>query len=158
MCDLCVVQHEYGVKQRGRIRARDLLRRESHPYDLLARTRRQVEAVSHVAPSSHFHPFDTGLRAYSGQAVDLQEVTSEFACAGHPPAWLRAGADRPGIRVAEYCLVISQWYLPLWPRGDLSACPHRQIDSAPRSCCGLREKTPLNFPHLTPFLGSCRLS
>ncbi len=24
----------------------------------------------------------------------------------------------PGIRVAEYCLVISQWRLPLWPRGD----------------------------------------
>jgi hypothetical protein len=57
--------------------------------------------VSHVAPSSHSHPFDTALRAYSGQAVDLQEATSE-----------------PGIRVAEYCLVINQWHLPLWPRGD----------------------------------------
>ena len=33
--------------------------------------------------------------------VDLQEATSE-----------------PGVRVAEYCLVISQWHLPLWPRGD----------------------------------------
>ena len=51
----------------------------------------------------------------------------------------------PGIRVAEYCPVINQWHLLLWPRGDLSACPHRQVDSAPRSCCGLREKTPLNF-------------
>ena len=30
---------------------------------------------------------------YSGQAVDLQEATS-----------------KPGIRVAEYCLVISQWH------------------------------------------------
>ncbi|HLA81126.1 MAG TPA: hypothetical protein VJP78_05760, partial [Thermoleophilia bacterium] len=67
----------------------------------LARTRRQVEAVSHVAPSSHSHPFDTALRAYSGQAVDLHEATSE-----------------PGIPVAEYCLVISQWHLLLCARGD----------------------------------------
>src|SRR3990172_10868938 len=78
---------------------RGLLRRESRPYDLLARTRRQVEAVGHVAASSHSHPFDTPLRAYSGQAVDLQEATSE-----------------PGIRVAEYCLVIN--HLFLWPWGD----------------------------------------
>ena len=34
-------------------------------------------------------------------------------------------------------------------RGDLSACPHKQVDSAPRSCGGLREKTPLNFPWVT---------
>ena len=52
--------------------------------------------------------------------MDLQEATSE-----------------PGIRVAEYCLVINQRHLLLW-------CG--QIDSAPRSCCGLREKTRLNFP------------
>ncbi len=57
--------------------------------------------MGHVAPSSHSHPFDTALRAYSGQTVDLQEATSE-----------------PGIRVAECRLVISQWRLPLWPRGD----------------------------------------
>ncbi len=69
------------------------------PYDLLARTRRQVEAGRHVARSSYSQPFDTALRAYSGQAVDLQESTSEPVCAGH--------ADRPGIRVAEDCLVIS---------------------------------------------------
>jgi hypothetical protein len=81
-------------------------------------------------------PFDTALRAYSGQAVDLQEATSE-----------------PSIRVAGYCLVINQWHLASWPRGDLSACPpacpgagrHRQVDSARMSCCGLREKTALNF-------------
>jgi len=60
-----------------------------------------MEAVGHVAPSSHSHPFDTALRAYSGQAVDLQEATSE-----------------PGIRVAEYCLVINQRHLLLWVRGD----------------------------------------
>ncbi len=60
------------------------LRRESHPYDLLARTRRQVEAVGHVAQILHSQPFDTALRAYSGQAVDLLEATSE-----------------PGIRVAK---------------------------------------------------------
>jgi len=60
-----------------------------------------MEAVGHVARCSHSQPFDTALRAYSGQAVDLQEATSE-----------------PGIRVAEYCLVIKQWCLPLWPRGD----------------------------------------
>jgi len=47
--------------------------------------------VGHVAPSSHSHPFDTALQAYSGQAVDLEEATSQ-----------------PGIRVAEYCLVIAQ--------------------------------------------------
>ncbi len=80
---------------------------ESHPYDLLARTRRQVEAVGHVAPCSHSQPFDTAVRAYSGQAVDLQEATSESACALH--------ADRPGIRVGEYCLVIN--HLPLRRRG-----------------------------------------
>ena len=57
--------------------------------------------MGHVAASSHCHPFDTALRAYSGQAVDLQEATSE-----------------PGIRVAEYCLVIDQWHLLLRPRGD----------------------------------------
>jgi len=71
--------------------------------------------VSHVAPSSHSHPFDTALRAYSGQAVDLQEATSEPAYAGHLPTATqgsgRHGADRPGIRVAEYCLVINQWQL-----------------------------------------------
>jgi len=94
-----------------------------------------TEAVSHVAPSSHSQPFDTAFRAYSSQAVDLQEVTSEPACAGH--------ADRPGIRVGKYCLVVSH---ALWSQGDLSACPHRQVDSAPRSCCGLHEKTPVNFP------------
>ena len=66
--------------------------------------------MSHVAPSSHSHPFDTALRAYSGQAVDLQEATVEPACAGH--------AGRPGIRVAEYCLVINQFRLLLWPRED----------------------------------------
>ena len=64
---------------------------------------------------------NTALRAYSGQAVDLQEAASE-----------------PGIRFAEYCLVINQWPLPLWLQGDLSAwlaCvyaqagPHRQVDS-----------------------------
>ena len=60
-----------------------------------------IEAVSHVAPSSHSHPFDTALRPYSGQAVALQEATSES-----------------GIRVADYCLVINQWQLLLWPRGD----------------------------------------
>ena len=36
-------------------------------------------SVSHVAPSSRSHPFDTALRAYSGQAVDLQEATGEAA-------------------------------------------------------------------------------
>jgi hypothetical protein len=91
MCDLCVVQHEYGVRQRGGIRGLF--------YD--GKVIHSIEAVSHAAPSSHSHPFDTALRAYSGQAVDLQEATSE-----------------PGIRVAEYCLVINQWHLPLWPGGD----------------------------------------
>ncbi|OGP97781.1 MAG: hypothetical protein A2W10_05475 [Deltaproteobacteria bacterium RBG_16_55_12] len=57
--------------------------------------------MGHVAPSSHSHPFDTALRPYSGQAVGLQEATTE-----------------PGIRIAEYCLVIDQWHLLLWPRGD----------------------------------------
>jgi len=33
--------------------------------------------------------------------VNLQEATGE-----------------PGIRVAEYCLVIDRWHLPLWPWGD----------------------------------------
>jgi hypothetical protein len=55
-----------------------------------------IEAMGHVAPSSHSHPFDTALRTYSGQAVDLQEATTE-----------------PGIRVAECCLVINQWDLLL---------------------------------------------
>jgi hypothetical protein len=59
-----------------------------------------AEAVSHAAWCSHSQPFDTALRAYSGQAVDLQEATSEPACA-YPHA------DRPGIRIAEYCLVIT---------------------------------------------------
>jgi hypothetical protein len=86
-------------------RIRGLLRRESHPYDLVARTRRQVEAVGHFAASSHSHPFDTALRAYSGQAVDLQEATSER-----------------GIRVADYGLVINQWRQLLSPRGDTQRC------------------------------------
>jgi len=67
-----------------------------------------IEVVGHVAASSHSHPFDTALRAYSGQAVGVQEATSGPACAGH--------ADRPGIRVAECCPVINR--LLLWPRGD----------------------------------------
>jgi len=84
---------------------RDLLRRESHPYDRGGESGQAALAFSPV------------------------EATSEPACAGH--------ADRPGIRVAEYCLVVHQWSLLLWPR---------EIDTAPRSCCGLREKTPSNFP------------
>ncbi len=54
-----------------------LLRRESDSYDLLARIRRQVEAVGHIAPASDSKPFDTALRAYSGQTADLEEATSE---------------------------------------------------------------------------------
>ena len=57
--------------------------------------------MSDVAPCSDSQPFDTALQADSGQVVDLQEATSE-----------------PGIRVAEYCLVISRWHLLLWPRGN----------------------------------------
>ncbi len=68
----------------GGIRGRESFITGKPPYDLLARTRRQVEAVGHVAPASDSQPFDTALRAYSGQAVDLQEATSE-----------------PGIRVAK---------------------------------------------------------
>ena len=80
-----------SLQRRG---IRGFLQGESRPYDLLARTRRQVEAVGHVAASSHSHPFDTPLRAYSGQARDLREAMRE-----------------PGIRVAEYCLVVNQWRL-----------------------------------------------
>ena len=80
---------------------RGVLRRESHPYDLLARIPRHVEAVGHAASYSHSQRLDTALRAYSGRAVDLQEATSE-----------------PGIPVTEYCLVIDLWRLPLWARGD----------------------------------------
>ena len=58
-----------------------------------------IELVSHVAPSSRSHPFDTALRAYSGQAVEIQEATS-----------------KPDIRVAEYCLMVN--HLILWLRGD----------------------------------------
>jgi len=68
----------------------------------------------------HSHPFDTALQAYSGQAVDLQEATS-----------------KPGIRVAEYCLVINHFSSAFMASGE--------IDSAPRPCCGLREKTPDPF-------------
>ena len=49
---------------------------------------------------------------------------------------LREATSEPGIRVAEYCLVVNQWSLLLWTLGD---------DTAPRSCRGLREKTPSNF-------------
>ncbi len=100
-------QKSAGRNSESRIRSQESLRRENHPYDLLARTLRQVEAVGHVAPSSHCQPFDMALRAYSGQAMDLQKATREPACAGH--------ADRPGIRIAEYCLVITQRHLLLWP-------------------------------------------
>ncbi len=47
-----------------------------------------------VLASSYSQPFDTALRAYSGQVVDLQGATSG-----------------PGIRVADYCPVINQWSL-----------------------------------------------
>jgi len=61
---------------------------------------RVSRSFSHVARSSRSQPFDTALRAYSGQAVDVQEAKSE-----------------PGIRVAECCPVIDRWRLLLWPRG-----------------------------------------
>ncbi len=51
---------------------------------------RQGWTLAPMAPCSHSQPFDTALQAYSGQAVDRQEATSE-----------------PGIRVAEHCLVIN---------------------------------------------------
>jgi len=81
MCDLCVVQHEYGVRQPGGITGVFYGGKVIHT----------IEAVSHVALSSHPQPFDTALRAYSGQAVDLQEATS-----------------KPGIRVAEYCVMLNR--------------------------------------------------
>ena len=124
--------------------------------------------MGHVAPCLHSQPFDTPLRAYSGQAVDLQEATSE-----------------PGIRVAEYCLVVDLWPLLLsafaegqgrkavdeWDRRTLRSSksegrcfggfrrrnegttglrPWRlhgrgEIDGTLRSCCRLREKTPDPF-------------
>jgi len=90
-----------------------------------------------------YRPFDTALPAYSGQAVDHQEATGEPADAVHLPTatqW-QAGADTPGIRVGEYWSMINQRRLLLSPRGDLSACSHRQMDNTPRSCCGSREKT-----------------
>jgi len=31
---------------------------------------------------------------------------------------LQEATGEPGIRVAEYCLVIDQWRQLLWPRGD----------------------------------------
>jgi len=46
----------------------------------------------------------------------------------------QAGADRPGIHVAEYCPVINQWHLLLRPWGD------RQRSEVG---CRLREKAPL---------------
>jgi len=36
-----------------------------------------IEAVTHVAPSFHSHLCDTALRAYSGQAVDLEEAPDD---------------------------------------------------------------------------------
>ena len=60
---------------------------------------RVSRSFSSIAPPSHSHPFDTALRTYSGQARDLREAMRE-----------------PGIRVAEYCLVIN--HLFLWPWGD----------------------------------------
>ena len=68
---------------------------------------RVSSSFSHLAPCLHSQPYDTALRAYSGQAVDLQEAAGEPACALH--------AERPGVRVTEYCLVINQWPLLLWP-------------------------------------------
>jgi len=62
---------------------------------------RVSRSFSSIAPPSHSHPFDTALRTYSGQARDLREAMRE-----------------PGIRVAEYCLVVNQWPVLLWPRGD----------------------------------------
>ena len=44
-----------------------------------------IGAVGHVAASSHSHPFDTALRAYSGQAVDLQET----ALRGHAVGYVK---------------------------------------------------------------------
>jgi hypothetical protein len=42
----------------------------------------------------HSQPFDTALRAYSGQAVDLQEATSEPACAGPACALIQFALER----------------------------------------------------------------
>ena len=47
---------------------------------------------------------------------------------GRLPVDLQGATSEPGIRVAEYCPVINQWNLLLWPRGDLSACGHAQAD------------------------------
>jgi len=71
---------------------------------------RVSRSFSSIAPSSHCHPFDTLLRTYSGQAVDLQEATSEPVRSLTASDLAQAGTrTRPGIRVAEYCLVIRQW-------------------------------------------------
>ena len=77
---------------------------ENHPYDLLPRTRRQAGAVGHVAAFSDSHPFDTALRVYSGQAVDLQEAARTYLCG----ACLRA-ARRQARRQAWHprCRIVS---------------------------------------------------
>ncbi len=50
--------------------------------------------------------------------VGLEAVEPVLHSTLYDPFTLFYLADRPGIRVAEYCLVINQWPLPLWPRGD----------------------------------------
>jgi hypothetical protein len=42
----------------------------------------------------HSQPFDTALRAYSGQAVDIQEATSEPAYAGPACAPIQLALER----------------------------------------------------------------
>src|SRR3990172_1466595 len=69
-----------------------LLQRESHPCDLLARTRRQVESVSHVAPRSHSH-----RRIFKKPRARLASALPNIV-------W--------------FCLVITQWHLLLWQPGD----------------------------------------
>ncbi len=75
--------------------------------------------MGRVAPCLHSQPFDTALRAYSGQAVDLLEATSETS-----------------IRFTEFCLVISQPHPPLG-RGEIAALRGHAVG---------REKTPFRFP------------
>jgi hypothetical protein len=97
------------IVQYSKCEVRALFGQQSHANDRSGESCRAILA---------FSPLRYGPSGLLRTGVDLQEATSEPACAGH--------ADRPGIRVAEYYPVISQW-LPLWPR---------EIDSAPRSCCG----------------------
>jgi len=134
MYDLCLVQHEYGVKQRGWIRESFTTGKPSiRPACAYTQAGRNGESRRTVLAFSPLRYGPSGLLRTGGGSPR----SHERACAEPDCERSRSGrhADKawhPRCRILSGDPAVA---LFLWPQGG----------SAPRPCCGLREERPDPF-------------